>query len=271
MTSKDGTAEIYDMEDARRQRAENGDDDDLGALLRGAREDQCLTLAEAAAKTHIKEHHLKAIEALDASALPARPYAIGFVRAYAEFLDLDAVEVVDLFKVGAGFDAPKAIEVEKFEVSDKAAPTEKPELSLLAVIAILAFILWCAWQITLPHEVRQLGSPTQETALVETVARTPSAPVAEAVIDARLVERVEPVYPIGCLTSAGPFETVTLSLSVTPQGRVAGERIVEATNTCFGDAALIAVRRWKFEPMTVDGRPRSAHDQRFQLMFQRPL
>ena len=269
MTSKDGTAEIYDMEDARRRRAD--DDEDLGALLRGAREDQCLTLTEAAAKTHIKEHHLKAIEALDASALPARPYAIGFVRAYAEFLDLDANEVVDLFKANAGFDAPKAIDVEKFEVADKAAPARKPELSLLAVIAILAFILWCAWQITLPREVRQLGTTTPEAAPAETVTRTPAAPVADTVVGARLVERVEPIYPLGCMTNAGPFETVTLSLSVTPQGRVAGERIVEATNSCFGDAALIAVRRWKFEPMTIDGRPRSAHDQRFQLMFQRPL
>lgn len=245
--------------------------EDLGALLRSAREDQCLTLMEAAAKTHIKEHHLKAIEALDASALPARPYAIGFVRAYAEFLDLDADDVVALFKANAGFDSSKPVEVEKFEVADKAAPTQKPELSLIAVIAILAFILWCAWQITLPREVRQLGTTLPEAAPVERLARTPAAPVAETVIDARLIERVEPIYPIGCLTNAGPFETVTLSLSVTPQGRVAGERIVEATNSCFGDAALIAVRRWKFQPMTIDGQPRSAHDQRFQLMFQRPL
>lgn len=269
MTSKDGTAEIFDMEDARRRRADG--DEDIGELLQRAREDQCLTLTEAAAKTHIKEHHLKAIEALDASALPARPYAIGFVRAYAEFLDLDADDVVDVFKTNAGLDTPKAIDVEKFDVADKAAPARKPELSLLAVIAILAFVLWCAWQITLPREVRQLGTAPLEAAPIATVIRTPPAPIAETLVDARLIERVEPIYPLGCMTNAGPFETVTLSLSVTPQGRVAGERIIEATNSCFANAALIAVRRWKFEPMRIDGLPRSAHDQRFQLMFQRPL
>ncbi len=257
------------MEDARRRRADNGDD--AGALLRAAREEQGLSLNEAAAKTHIKERHLEAIEALAADALPARPYAIGFVRAYAEFLDLDADAIVGLFKTGAGFETASPVEAEKFEVAENAEPADKPELSLLAVVCILAFILWCAWQITLPREVRQLGSAPPEAAPVETAVPTPVAPPAEAVVDAVLIERVEPIYPMGCLNSAAAVETVILSLSVTPQGRVAGERIVEASNSCFGEAALIAVRRWKFEPMTVAGRPRSAHDQRFELTFERPL
>lgn len=271
MTSKDSTAEIVDMEDARRRRADQGEAANAGEMLMAARESRGLSLAEAAARTHIKERQLAAIETMDCNALPARPYAIGFVRAYADFLELNADAVVERFKADAGFGAPKPVEVEKFEVAEKAAPANAPELSLLAVIGIIAFIMWCAWQITLPREVRQLGAAPAERAQVETVARTPVAAPAETVVGAVLIDRVEPIYPMGCLDKAAPQESVTLSLAVTPQGRVAGERIVNATNTCFQDAALNAVRRWLFRPMTVDGQPRSAHDLMFTLTFERPL
>lgn len=269
MTSKDGTAEIVDMEDARRRRADG--EGDAGAILKSAREAQNLSLAEAAARTHIKEHHLQAIEAMDCSVLPARPYAIGFVRAYAEFLETDADDVVDKFKEGAGFEAAKPVEAEKFERAEKSAPAEKPELSLLAVVGILAFMMWCAWQITLPREVRQLGTAGAAETPAETVTRAPVAAPTETIVGAVLIERVEPIYPMGCLNQAALQETVVLGFSVTPQGRVAGERVVSASNACFSNAALIAVRRWRFEPMTVDGRARSAHDQRFTLTFERPL
>ena len=259
------------MEDARRRRADGGDETDAGGLLRSVRDAQNLSLSEAAARTHIKESCLEAIEEMNAAALPARPYAIGFVRAYAEFLDLDADKVVNLFKSGVGFESSKPVEAEKFEVAEKAEPTEKPELSLLAVIAIIAFILWCAWQITLPREVRQIGAAASDETPAEAAPVAPQAPPPANVVEASLIERIEPIYPMGCLDKAAAVETVALSLTVTPQGRVAGERIVSATNGCFSDAALIAVRRWKFKPRTVEGTPRSAHDQRFELTFRRPL
>ena len=258
------------MADARRRRADGGEEVDAGAMLSAARDAQGLSLSEAAARTHIKESCLEAIEAMNAAALPARPYAIGFVRGYAEFLDLDADKIVDLFKAGAGFEVTKSVEAKRFEVAEKATPTESPELSLLAVVAIIAFILWCAWQITLPREVRQLGGSTAGDASTEAATVAPIAPVPSNVVEAQLIERIEPIYPMGCLEKASAVETVAMSFTVTPQGRVAGERIVSASNGCFSDAALIAVRRWKFEPRTVEGKPRSAHDQQFELTFQRP-
>ncbi len=259
------------MEDARRRRADGDDESDAGAMLKAARDAQGLSLLEAAERTHIKENCLEAIEEMNAAALPARPYAIGFVRAYAEFLELDADKVVDLFKSGAGFEAAKPVEAERFEVAEKTTPTEKPELSLLAVVAIIVFILWCAWQITLPREVRQIGASATDGAPADAAPVIPQAPPPSNVIEASLIERIEPIYPMGCLNKAAAVETVSISLTVTPQGRVAGERIVNATNGCFSDAAVIAVRRWKFEPRTVNGAPRSAHDQRFELTFRRPL
>jgi TonB family protein len=274
VTNNNGAAEIVDMEDARRRFSDKRGAAyrDAGAWLAAAREASGLALGEAADKTHIKEQHLEAIEKLDLSALPARPYAIGFVRAYADFLGLPSDEVVERFKEDAGFAVSKPVESEKFEDVERAAPEEKPELSLLAMVAILAFVLWCVWQITLPREVRQIGeyAGASEQA-VRAPSVTPAPAIAVNVVEARLVERVEPVYPISCLNEAAAVETVTVSFTITVQGRVSAERVANATNACFSEAALIALRRWRYEPRTVEGAPRAAYDQSVELAFNRPL
>ena len=116
MTSKNGTAEIVDMEDARARRQAG----DLpaanyrhsGAHLAAVREALGLSLGEAASRMQLKEAQLEAIETLDLPSLPPRPYAIGFVKAYAKFLELDEQEIVDRFKEDAGFESAAKIETE---------------------------------------------------------------------------------------------------------------------------------------------------------------
>ncbi len=270
MTSKDGTAEIFDMEDARaRRRASQlpgADYRDAGAHLAAVREASGLTIAEVAAKTHIQEHHLEAIEALDLGALPARPYAIGFVKVYAVFLDLEAPAIVDRFKEDMGFSIAPEVDVKKFEASDP-ANAESGELSLLAVMAIIAFFIWCAWQITLldgrEHTGVELGDTSHAPAAL-------SDPALTEIVEARIIERIEPIFPRGCLNDAAPVETVMVAFNITAGGRVAGERIASTSNACFDASALNAVRRWRFEPRTVDGAPRALHDQKARLSFDRP-
>ncbi len=274
VTNNNGAAQIVDMEDARRRLSDapGAAYPDAGAWLAATRESAGLGLTEAAQKTHIKEQHLQAIESLDLASLPARPYAIGFVRAYAEFLELDPADVVSRFKDDVGFATAKPVEPKSFQEVDSAEAADKPELSLLAVVAILAFVLWCVWQVTLPREVRQIGDNANSGAGVvqqRSVTPTPAPPV--NVVKARVIERVEPVYPMGCLDSAEAREVVTLSFTITAQGRVSGERVAAATNACFADAALIALRRWRYAPRTVEGNARAAFDQRVELVFQRPL
>ncbi len=270
MTSKDGTAEIFDMEDARaRRRASQlpgADYADAGAHLAAVREASGLTITEAAAKTHIQEHHLVAIETLDAGALPARPYAIGFVKVYATSLGLEAPAIVDRFKEDMGFSSPPKVDVEKFEAR-KATDAQGGELSLLAVAAIIAFFIWSAWQIALidgrEHTGAELGDVTQAPAAL-------SDPTLTEVVEARIIERIEPIFPRGCLDGAAPVENVMVAFNITAGGRVAGERIAATSNTCFNASALNAVRRWRFEPRTVDGAPRALHDQKARFSFDRP-
>ena len=70
----------------------------VGAALRLARESLDLGLEDIAQATHVRAEYLAAIESLDLAPLPARPFAVGYVRAYARALGLDPELVVARFR-----------------------------------------------------------------------------------------------------------------------------------------------------------------------------
>lgn len=76
-------------------------DGHVGAALRRAREGLGLDVDDIAQATRVRPAHLTALEAFDLDALPARPFAIGYVRAYALALGLDPDSVVGRFRLEA--------------------------------------------------------------------------------------------------------------------------------------------------------------------------
>lgn len=274
MSAVNGSADILDMEDARQRRrkgAAAARHENAGAHLAACREAQGLTLREAAGRTHIKEDHLAAIEAMDPENLPARPYALGFVKAYAEFLELDAAPIVARFKEDVGYAAPSVHPTaERFQAAQDAAQPASREMSLWAMLAIILFMIWCAWQIALPRDAAPGAEPSAPAATPVPAALNVGANAAPPVIELDILERVEPVYPRTCDASADPVETVEVMFNVTSLGRVAGEQVVRSSNACFNDAALNAVRRWTFEPHRVDGAARAVYDQRRVFTFNQP-
>jgi cytoskeleton protein RodZ len=70
----------------------------IGEQLKAARESKGLDLERVAEETNIAKRYLAALEAEDFGVFPGDPYAIGFLRNYAEFLGLPANELAQAFK-----------------------------------------------------------------------------------------------------------------------------------------------------------------------------
>jgi len=80
---------------------------ELGRRLKAAREEKGWTLQQAAERTRITAKNLAAIEGGELARFPAAVYVRGFVRSYANALDLD--EEAELKRLDeAGFTAPSA-------------------------------------------------------------------------------------------------------------------------------------------------------------------
>ncbi len=84
----------------------------------------------------------------------------------------------------------------------------------------------------------------------------PQEPVKVAAAEApTLIHRVEPVYPKEA--SAGRIQgTVVVEATVDEQGNVQDVKILRSIEQ-LDDAAIAAVRQWRYEPLTVDGKPAS--------------
>ncbi|MBU6299493.1 MAG: DUF4115 domain-containing protein [Alphaproteobacteria bacterium] len=70
----------------------------VGQDLRAARLRRGDDLATVSRVLKIRKDHLEALEEDRIEALPGRTYAVGFVRSYADYLGLDAVQCVERFK-----------------------------------------------------------------------------------------------------------------------------------------------------------------------------
>ncbi len=111
----------------------------LGAGLRAAREFRGLAIQDIADITKIRRVYLAAVEAMDLSQLPSRPFAIGYVRAYAGALGIDAERAVAKFKV----DAPDQAEPLRPPVG--VSKETDPRVTLMAIgglIVLAAIVVW---------------------------------------------------------------------------------------------------------------------------------
>jgi cytoskeletal protein RodZ len=70
----------------------------ISDILKESREEKKLTLADVEATTHIKRRFLVAIEEGRFRDLPSESYAMGFVKSYAQYLDIPTTRAVALFK-----------------------------------------------------------------------------------------------------------------------------------------------------------------------------
>jgi cytoskeletal protein RodZ len=130
----------FDPADAPRSSAPDLlDGPDLGAALRQIREFHGVSLQDLADATRIRQSYLSALEAMRLEELPSRPFAVGYVRAYARHLNLDTEAAVERFRQefpehDEGLRAPVGVRRER-----------DPRLGLIlagGVLIVAAFVLW---------------------------------------------------------------------------------------------------------------------------------
>ena len=68
-----------------------------GALLKKAREEKAIDFETIARETSITQEYLEALENEDVLVFPGEPYLVGFLKIYAEYLEIDANHVLTLY------------------------------------------------------------------------------------------------------------------------------------------------------------------------------
>ena len=111
----------------------------IGTALRDARVARNLSLAEVSALLRIREAHLEAIELEDFEQLPGNVYVIGFIRTYAQYLELNESDLIMRFKA-ASVESGMADMVFEEEETEQISGALK--ISLLVVGALVVYVLW---------------------------------------------------------------------------------------------------------------------------------
>jgi cytoskeleton protein RodZ len=112
-----------------------------GDALRQQRELLGLDLADVAAVLRIKTAYLAALEQGRPDELPGTVYAVGFMRAYAQHLGLDAGEILGRFKQASGGLAARPDLGFPMQLGERSMPGS----GMLLVAAILAICAYGTW------------------------------------------------------------------------------------------------------------------------------
>ncbi len=113
----------------------------VGALLRDRRLRAGIGVREASQRLHIRQVYLEAIEAGQFEALPAPVCALGFVRSYAQLLQLDADEIGRRFKTE--IDGHPAAPLRfPLPIQTEAGQPTSASVLLGAIIAVGAYTAW---------------------------------------------------------------------------------------------------------------------------------
>jgi transcriptional regulator with XRE-family HTH domain len=116
---------------------------EIGSVLRAARERRGLELGEVERETRIRVRYLVALEQERFGLLPARAYAKGFLRVYADFLGLDGRLMVEEFNARFPEVEPPELAVQRASWTHRRRKSRVPVLLVGGLVAaVLAVVVW---------------------------------------------------------------------------------------------------------------------------------
>jgi cytoskeleton protein RodZ len=157
----------------------------VGETLRAARIDRGENAAAVASLLKMRREQLEAIETGDLDKLPGRTYAVGFVRAYARHLGLDAEALVQQFKdETANQDAAKPVDL-VFPAAQE--EFRGPRGSIMAMAMAVAMVIYGITYVTMPsRKSTATAAPAEQSAVVVEAAKRAEPPPAQiAAADAK--------------------------------------------------------------------------------------
>jgi len=128
------------------------DGDSVGAMLRAARLARGDELQAIADTLRIRRTHLEALEEGNADGLPGRPYAIGFIRSYGEYLGLDVAMIVERYKSELGETEGE----DPLGIGEVPEDSGFPKASLAVLGLLLAVGIYGVWLLSVSTD-RQLA------------------------------------------------------------------------------------------------------------------
>ena len=123
--------------------------EDFGGLLRSAREQKGMTIADLSRATKIKESQLERLEAAQLDALPAEVFVVGFIKAYAREVGIDGAEALRRYR--ATLPKPQIIELEPAPVEEPAAPVHGRRLGVALVVFLILIVATLTLSLLLRH------------------------------------------------------------------------------------------------------------------------
>lgn len=143
----------------------------VGSKLKSARRKMELSLEQAEEATKVRIKYLKAIEADNWSEFPSRIYVYGFVKRYADFLELDSEKVLEEFKAEFGQNKVSFISKSTGSIFDKLIITPKLIIWSLVILVLgflIGFVVVSTQQISKPPEIEIL-SPKDDVLKVKDI------------------------------------------------------------------------------------------------------
>lgn len=133
----------------------------VGEIIRNERLKQGKTIGDASEELCIRKGYVEAIENMDLPKMPQMPYALGFVRSYADYLGLNSNRIVFLYRKAIMGDA--AEEDENIQNEEPSVPNFKHLLSAFIGL-IIVFAIWTSWPLF--DKFTQENNNTQEETVV---------------------------------------------------------------------------------------------------------
>ena len=212
----------------------------IGARLAAARIARGLDLVEIARDTRVPLRHLAAIEADDHDSLPALPYAIGFVKAFARAVGIDAEMAGARFRGETSKAAHVPVAPAMMPIDERRLPSRGLVTASIAalVVVIAAIAAWSAGAFDAAPPPPVVITPASSVTAPSGVGTATSAttPGGAAVADGSVVNSANAPLPAtsvpGSANVAPPATPVTAAAPVAASGPPAadGQVLITASN-----------------------------------------